>query len=278
MPPTTLLRAKCSITLHEHVHVHILMPGRLACSCLLVCLLCLQTVTGINDSAPQRHDSISNRITHYWKELSRICPSHNYTSCWHVDRSNWTDASRVQTTGASVAPLGDWSTFQLITYDGHGTRRVTGGDSWSIVLKGVGTNNLTVPARVFDEGDGTYTVAALLLRPATYSMIARLFYSNCLGLQSAAGSLLDWGRHLEYKDHCYIGKHMCRATSSIAYPQYRYARIVYVVMACTGSALQRKGASLYACTCSNINHARQAGPLCQLSMTLSAGCLRFLQR
>ncbi len=126
---------------------------------------------------------VDARTRGYWRELTQtICPQRKYTSCNGMDRSQWTDASRSQFTRFDFQGLGAWSTFRIITYDFHGRRRARGGDSWYVVLLDR-RRGVKVPARVFDEGDGTYTGAAFFLRPGSYAVVAWLWYSDCHGLQ-----------------------------------------------------------------------------------------------
>lgn len=42
---------------------------------------------------------------------------------------------------------------------------------------------LKLPARVFDDGDGSYTVAAYFLQPGEFTVLGWLWYSDCHGLQ-----------------------------------------------------------------------------------------------
>lgn len=96
---------------------------------------------------------IDARITSHWQEVTAICPDLAYRSCEGVDRSLWTDVHQTQVVDFNFYGLGQWSTFKLVTFDHHRRRRDRGGDSWHVLLRDR-RQELKVPARVFDEGNG----------------------------------------------------------------------------------------------------------------------------
>lgn len=96
---------------------------------------------------------IDARITSHWQEVTAICPDLAYRSCEGVDRSLWTDVYQTQVVDFNFYGLGQWSTFKLVTFDHHRRRRDRGGDSWHVLLRDR-RQELKVPARVFDEGNG----------------------------------------------------------------------------------------------------------------------------
>lgn len=65
-----------------------------------------------------------------------------------------------------MAVQGRWLTFKIETFDQQGNRKTRGGDSWYVVLRDV-HQKLMYSTRVFDDGDGTYTVAAIIHQPGT---------------------------------------------------------------------------------------------------------------
>lgn len=64
----------------------------------------------------------------------------------------------------ATIPQGRWLTFKIETYDHQGKKKTQGGDSWFIVLRDL-QQKISFSTRVFDEGDGTYTVAAVIHTP-----------------------------------------------------------------------------------------------------------------
>lgn len=144
---------------------------------VLACVLAPLCARGV---ASPSTVAVSKRITSHWHELLSICPYRNYTSCSTADRTKWTDASKVTVSNVQLAPLGEFSTLQLVTYDGTGAHQSKGGDSWFISVREI-RQRLRLSARVFDEGNGTYTVAVVLPRPGNYTMFGILYYSACNG-------------------------------------------------------------------------------------------------
>lgn len=130
-----------------------------------------------NAGASSKADVISKRITGQWSEMLRICSNRTYVSCSGADRSRWTDAAKTAISDVQLGPLGDFSTFKLTTYDGKGAARTAGGDSWFISVREM-RQKVRLSARVFDEGDGKYTVAVVLPRPGTYTVFACLASST----------------------------------------------------------------------------------------------------
>lgn len=90
----------------------------------------------------------------------------------------------------------------MTTFTAAGLPKGTGGDSWEVVLHDPG-QCLRVPTRVFDLGNGTYTVAFLSHFPGTFTMVGRLGYSECRAALDPPG---DAEREaLSEADSCYIG-------------------------------------------------------------------------
>ena len=136
----------------------------------------LHMLIAANQLQLSRAIDIDARTRSQWQEISTsICPSFNYTSCAGADRSTWTKAARTEVHEQRFVGLGAWSTFKLVTHDQAGKRKARGGDSWFVLLR-ERRRRLKVPTRVYDDGDGTYTVAAFLLQPGNYSLAAWLWY------------------------------------------------------------------------------------------------------
>ena len=136
----------------------------------------LHMLIAANQLQLSRAIDIDARTRSQWQEISTsICPSFNYTSCAGADRSTWTKAARTEVHEQHFVGLGAWSTFKLVTHDQVGKRKARGGDSWFVLLR-ERRRRLKVPTRVYDDGDGTYTVAAFLLQPGNYSLAAWLWY------------------------------------------------------------------------------------------------------
>lgn len=76
--------------------------------------------------------------------------------------------------------------LRLATATAGGQRKARGGDSLWGVLHDASTQR-RLPVRAFDEGDGTYSLAFVALAPGNYSLVLRLFYSLCAGLQVRGG-------------------------------------------------------------------------------------------
>lgn len=106
---------------------------------------------------------VEARIRSDWQHLVRICPHRHFRSCETLDKANWTDAKRTRRLDM-VQQAGRWLTFQIETFDQGGAKKSKGGDSWFIILR-ERQQNITLSTRVFDEGDGTYTVAAVIHHP-----------------------------------------------------------------------------------------------------------------
>ena len=162
---------------------------------------------------------LDERTRGYWRHLTGICPNRNYSSCHVITiRSTWTHAARSQFSNLTFRGLGNWSTLALKTYDHQGNAKRTGGDSWFLLFQDSGRR---VPTRVFDEGDGTYTVVANFLFPGFYHLTGWLYYSNCHGLQEPhenhenadlKRNRLDvyYTKALKKHDHCWIGERIRR--------------------------------------------------------------------
>uniref|UniRef100_A0A7R9V048 NXPE family member 3-like n=1 Tax=Chlamydomonas euryale TaxID=1486919 RepID=A0A7R9V048_9CHLO len=156
-----------------------------------------------------------------WRQLETFCPSRNYTSCERVDKNLWSIAEATHVSPLEFNGLGTWSTFKLTTFDGRGQQRTRGGDSWYIILRDR-QQRLKLPTRVFDEGDGTYTVAVFFFVPGDFTVLGILYYSDCHGLQepneppdaelknqpSVHYAEVYYTKHLRKKDHCYVGSKM----------------------------------------------------------------------
>jgi len=72
-------------------------------------------------------------------------------------------------TRATIA--GAPATFTITSRDAHGNPRGMGGDAWRVELRRVGVPADIVPARVRDNGDGTYSVVAMPKRKGTYTVV-----------------------------------------------------------------------------------------------------------
>jgi hypothetical protein len=146
---------KCNIS------VFILIPYCITVSCFI----------------PASSIDVDDRIRRQWLDLSKsICPNRTYRSCVEpLDRSlSWTDAKLTQVADQNFHGLGAWSTVKLVTHSISGSRKGLGGDSWFILLRDR-RQRIKVPTRVFDEGDGSYTVAAFILLPGNYTLSAQLW-------------------------------------------------------------------------------------------------------
>lgn len=128
----------------------------LRCSLLLMALL----------TAGAAAMYVEARIRSDWQHLVRICPHRHYRSCEALDKSNWTDARRTRRLDM-VQQAGRWLTFRMETFDQAGRKKPHGGDSWFVLLR-ERQQNITLSTRVFDEGDGTYTVAAVIHHPGVH--------------------------------------------------------------------------------------------------------------
>ncbi len=119
---------------------------------------------------------VDSRVRQQWNALTTtICPDRAYISCRPpMDRTPWTLANATKITDQKFMGLGTWSTFKMVSHDHAGARKTKGGDSFFVLLRDRRTN-LKVSTRVFDEGDGTYTVAVFLLKPGKYSVSAWLW-------------------------------------------------------------------------------------------------------
>lgn len=156
---------------------------------------------------------VNQRVRSQWRELQAICPSRTFISCKDVDRSTWTAADKTTVHNIAFNGIGVWSSFQIQTYDSTGKAQTSGGDSWVVVLRDP-IQRISYATRVFDEADGTYTVALVFLRPGNYTAIARLYYSRCMAMQEP--TTLPAGmtsQNLSKPDHCHIGTKVVLPTS-----------------------------------------------------------------
>ena len=170
-------------------------------------------------SAQQQH--MDDRTRGYWKELTRICPNRNFTSCHGIDRSSWTHAARTTFSPLTSNGLGQWSSITLQTYDHNGNKKTKGGDSWFLLLRDYHQRH-RLPTRVFDEGNGSYTVWAYFLFPGNYSIAGWLWYSDCHGLQEPTPSEKNPGGGMDFyeqnalkQDHCYIGERIQKTSVAL---------------------------------------------------------------
>lgn len=128
--------------------------------------LCLGPRTPLGAGAPAaaNRTDVEARILTQFEELEHICPWRSYISCHGMDRMNWTVAAATRTCCHTSPGLGQWNTFRLQTYRGDRQRLFAGGDVWNVKLTEKQTG-VAVTTRVFDDGDGTYTVAFVPLYP-----------------------------------------------------------------------------------------------------------------
>ncbi|KAG1660026.1 hypothetical protein FOA52_005606 [Chlamydomonas sp. UWO 241] len=191
-------------------------PALLRCLLLLAvaaAAVALMAPLGVSAS-PTGPPGIDARVRGEWERLLGICPDQQYTSCNGIDRSQWTKADATQVEAVAFGGVGAWTTFKLVTYDTRGARKTRGGDSWVVVIRDV-SQKLKAAARVFDDGDGSYTVYAVLHGPGVYTLHAWLWYSVCHGLQEpvTTATLPDfesYERILTRADHCFIGETLRR--------------------------------------------------------------------
>ena len=78
----------------------------------------------------------------------------------------------------SLAPHCSWHTLRLVSATPSGQRKSVGGDTWAAVLRDDAAQR-RLPVRVFDDGDGGYTLAFVALAPGTYWLTLRLYYTSC---------------------------------------------------------------------------------------------------
>ncbi|KAG1673147.1 hypothetical protein FOA52_015258 [Chlamydomonas sp. UWO 241] len=161
---------------------------------------------------------VDSRTRSEWRALETICPNRNYTSCKAVDKAVWSVAEKTQVAPLNFTGLNSWSSFNMTTHDAGGARRTRGGDSWYVVLRDR-QHRVKVPTRVFDDGDGSYTVVAYFMMPGEYALVGMLWYSDCFGLQEpneppegrtgeyAVSNANDgyYSKVLAKADHCYVG-------------------------------------------------------------------------
>eukprot|EP00955_Chlamydomonas_euryale_P041865 352149-Chlamydomonas_euryale.AAC.4 len=102
---------------------------------------------------------------------SRIFDEHGL--CISYVQNLWSIAEATHVSPLEFNGLGTWSTFKLTTFDGRGQQRTRGGDSWYIILRDR-QQRLKLPTRVFDEGDGTYTVAVFFFVPGDFTVLGIL--------------------------------------------------------------------------------------------------------
>ena len=174
-----------------------------------------------SDSSSGRADdeldaAIEARIPRYWQELEAICGANMaYRPCAAFPAHHFTSAAR-----SSLEPWGGfrgagrWHTLRLLSATAAGARKERGGDVWWASLRDASTGR-RLPARVFDDGDGGYTVAFVALAPGNFTLTLRLFYSLCAGLLDP---FPDWAAKLAEKGeeaHCYIGEKLEGAASLV---------------------------------------------------------------
>lgn len=119
---------------------------------------------GVGAPAAANRTDVEARILTQFEELERICPWRSYISCHGMDRMNWTVAAATRTCCHTSPGLGQWNTFRLQTYRGDRQQLFAGGDVWNVKLTEKQTG-VAVTTRVFDDGDGSYTVAFVPLYP-----------------------------------------------------------------------------------------------------------------
>ena len=144
----------------------------------------LVTEGGGNGSAPATPPlplfDVEARIPRYWMEQTAICANLTFVPCV-ADNPRDTTASLTRQL-APVRPrgMGVWNTLRFETFTADGRRKHVGGDDWVVQLADRHKRR-ALAARVFDEGDGTYSAAFIPLAPGNYTITATLHYSDCAG-------------------------------------------------------------------------------------------------
>lgn len=162
---------------------------------------------------PRQSYDVDSRTSGYWRELTEICRDADrvWRSCRDVDRSGWTDGAKSTFTPLEFAGLGAWSTFKIISHTSNGAVKTKGGDSWVMLLLEE-EQALRVPTRIFDNGDGTYTVAVWFHLPGRYKIHAWLYYSDCHGVDEPKEDVdtiiqdHPYFDRINKEDQCYIGQ------------------------------------------------------------------------
>lgn len=138
------------------------------------------SITGF--AGPDQLDAaVEGRIHHYWWELRWICPNRTYRPRQEYPPEQRTSVAHVRV--EAVAPfrgLGHWHRLRMITANATGQRKEAGGDLWVATLQDHSAQQ-KLPVRVFDDGDGTYSLVFVALAPGNYSLSLRLYYTQCAG-------------------------------------------------------------------------------------------------
>eukprot|EP00887_Chlorella_sp_A99_P007583 scaffold28.g7583.t1 len=125
---------------------------------------------------------------HLPRVQAAICFNREFESCAAAAANGTRKRPAIPPTQANLTRLleppvivgqGRWSFARFATLRADGRRKHEGGDSWTVQLKG--DQGVGLPARTFDEADGTYTAAFIPLVPGVYSVLASLHYTSCAG-------------------------------------------------------------------------------------------------
>ena len=122
-----------------------------------------------------------------WKSMLKPCIDNTQ---WGVEKKYWgkenrSSARTSQVVYTDIRPAGEFSKIFIQSKTADNRKKLIGGDSWRVHLRGPSS----LGATVFDHENGTYEILFLIMEPGNYQVIIFLDFSLCDGLKEPPA---DW--------------------------------------------------------------------------------------